>query len=165
MQGPVEPLDVLAEDGRVLEARAREEVHRLGLLHRCVHVFVLDPEGRLWLQRRALDRRLWPGLWTSSASGHLDAGEAEADAARRELREELGLDLAPRRVAEFRHRDAEENEVAGLWEARTAARPAPGPEVMEVRAVARAELAAWRAREPGAFAPSFHAALRAYGWG
>lgn len=157
-------LDVLDDRGRVVATLPRDEVHARGLLHRCVHVFVLDPRGRLWLQRRAPDRELWPGLWTSTASGHVDAGEGEEQAARRELREEMGLEAPLRRVAEFRHRDAREHEVAGLWVGSSEAAPRPGPEVMEVQALARAELAELRGSRPGDFAPSFGAALRAHGW-
>lgn len=162
-----EPLDVLDEQGRVVATLPREEVHARGLLHRCVHVFVRTPRGALWVQRRSLDRRLWPGRWTSSVSGHVDAGEGEGEAAVREAREELGLALGPgevRRVAEFRYRDAEEHEVAGLWEATTPQEPRPGPEVMDVRAVDRAALGAWLEERPGDFAPSFLAALRRYPW-
>ena len=36
-----------------------------------------------------------PGVWDSSAAGHLDAGEDYATAARRELQEELGITDAP----------------------------------------------------------------------
>jgi len=33
-----------------------------------------------------------PGLWDTSAAGHLDSGESYLDCARRELGEELGID-------------------------------------------------------------------------
>lgn len=157
-------LDVLDDAGRVVGQRPRAEVHRLGLLHRCVHVFVLDARGRLWLQKRDIARELYPGLWTSSASGHVDAGEDEVAAAKREVREELGLDVQPRRVAEFRFRDEHEHELAGLWEARSEAQPRPGPEVLGVMPLTREELAELHGRMPWTFAPSFLAALRAYGW-
>lgn len=157
-------LEALDERGRSLGAMPREEVHAKGLLHRCVHVFVLDAEGRLWLQKRGLEQRSWPGMWTSSASGHVEAGEDERAAAVRELREELGLRAEPRRVGEFRFRDAQENEVSGLWEARAGEPPGPGPEVLAVMALDRGELAELRARLPRSFAPSFEAALRCYGW-
>lgn len=163
--GPLaELLDVLDAQGRAMARLPRDEVHAKGLLHRCVHVFVLDPGQRLWLQRRALDRELWPGLWTSTASGHVEAGEPEEGAARRELAEEMGLETPLRRVAEFRFRDAREHEVAGLWVGASRDAPRPGPEVMAVQALARGDLAALRARRAGDFAPSFGAALRAFGW-
>jgi isopentenyldiphosphate isomerase len=165
MAAPAEEwLDVLDEAGRVAGKLPREEVHRRALLHRSVHVFVFDPAGKLWLQKRALDRALNPGLWTSSASGHLASGEPEAEGAAREVEEEIGLRVEPRRVGEFRHREGLENEVCSLWEARTDQPARPGPEVLAVMAVDRGELDALRARLPGSFAPSFGGALRAYGW-
>lgn len=157
-------IDVLDAKGKVLKAMPRDEVHRKGLLHRCVHIFVFDPAGRLWLQKRSIGVRLYPGKWTSSASGHVDAGEREERAALREAKEELRLDLELRRVGEFRFRDENENEISGLYEATTAEIPKAGHDVIAVMALSKAELAALRARLPGAFAPSFGAALAAYGW-
>jgi isopentenyldiphosphate isomerase len=56
-----------------------------------VHVLVFDQHGRLFLQKRSMRKDLCPGLWDSSCSGHLDAGEEYDHAAVRELQEELGL--------------------------------------------------------------------------
>jgi 16S rRNA (adenine1518-N6/adenine1519-N6)-dimethyltransferase len=161
---PAEEVDVLDERGARVGTVSREEAHARDLLHRCVHVLVFTPDGRLWLQKRALDRSLWPGLWTSSVSGHVDAGEDERAAAVREAVEEIGLALTPKRVGEFRYRDARENELAGLWEATTSELPKPGAEVLAVIALGKEELAELHARLPERFTPSFAAALRAYGW-
>jgi 8-oxo-dGTP pyrophosphatase MutT (NUDIX family) len=49
---------------------------------------VLDPEGRVLLHRH---KRL--GIWLQPG-GHVDPGETAADAARRETREETGVDAA-----------------------------------------------------------------------
>ncbi|HEX7125255.1 MAG TPA: NUDIX domain-containing protein [Thermodesulfobacteriota bacterium] len=88
---PDEIFDVVDEADRVVGRAARAVVHRLGLRHRAAHVFLLDSAGRLYLQRRSLSKDENPGLWDSSAAGHLDAGETYAEAARRELAEELGV--------------------------------------------------------------------------
>jgi isopentenyldiphosphate isomerase len=56
-----------------------------------VHVLVFDQHGRLFLQKRSMKKDLCGGLWDSSCSGHLDAGEDYDHAAVRELHEELGL--------------------------------------------------------------------------
>src|SRR5262249_47734551 len=69
------------------------EVHRLGLMHRAVHVLVFNRRGQLFLQKRSRTKDTFPGAWDSSASGHVDADEAYDDCAVRELREELGLIL------------------------------------------------------------------------
>jgi isopentenyldiphosphate isomerase len=158
-----ELLDVVDDADRVLDSLPRDEVHRRGLLHRCAHLFVFDAKGRLWLQKRAIGLRLYPGLWTSSASGHVDAGEGYLAAAQREAREELGLDVKPREVAKFRFQDGEENEVSALCEARSAERPRPHrEEVLAVMALPPGEVEELMARLPRGFAPSFLAAWKAW---
>ena len=80
-------------DGRdtVVGRAARREVHARGLLHRAVHILVFDGAGRVFLQKRSMKKDIAPGLWDSSCSGHVDAGENYDAAAVRELAEELGL--------------------------------------------------------------------------
>ena len=67
------------------------EARRQKLLRRVVLVLLHDATGRLYLQRRSKHKNSYPGLWDVSASGHVRAGEAREDAARRELYEELGV--------------------------------------------------------------------------
>jgi len=42
-----ELVDVVDEQDRVERTLPRDEVHAQGLLHRCVHVFVFDGQGKL----------------------------------------------------------------------------------------------------------------------
>lgn len=99
-----ERFDVLDATGAPTGSTApRSVVHRDGLFHRAVHVWLLSPRaGELLLQRRAAVKDSWPGWWDISAAGHLSAGQASADAAARELAEELGLRL-PRERLRFLH--------------------------------------------------------------
>jgi isopentenyl-diphosphate delta-isomerase type 1 len=76
---------------RPLGARRRGDVHRLGLLHRSVHILVFNSRGELLLQKRSMAKDISPGLWDTSAAGHVDFGESYDDCARRELGEELGI--------------------------------------------------------------------------
>lgn len=87
--------DVVNERDEVVRRATRREVHATGLWHRAVHVMVFDRAGGVFLQRRSMRKDLSPGLWDSSCSGHLDAGEAYDAAAIRELREEIGVQVAP----------------------------------------------------------------------
>lgn len=66
------------------------EVHRRGLFHPAVSVFVLQG-AQVLLQRRALGKYHTPGLWTNACCTHPRWGEAPAACAARRLREELGL--------------------------------------------------------------------------
>lgn len=92
-QDPDELFDVVDGEDHVIGQATRAVVHRDRLLHRSAHVFVFNPQGELFVQRRALTKDEDPGAWDSSAAGHLDTGESYAAGARRELAEELGLDL------------------------------------------------------------------------
>ena len=95
-----EIFDVVNEGDEVIGQQSRGEVHRLGLMHRAVHVLVFNAAGQVFLQKRSLKKDRQPGVWDSSASGHLSSGEDYDACAVRELREEIGLQLgeAPRRL-------------------------------------------------------------------
>src|ERR1700688_3397594 len=86
-----EIFDVVNEQDRVIGQRPRSEVHRLGLMHRAVHVLVFNARGEVFLQKRSMTKDREPGKWDSSTSGHLDSGEDYDAGAVRELREEIGL--------------------------------------------------------------------------
>jgi isopentenyldiphosphate isomerase len=87
-----EIFDIANELDEVIGSAARNEVHRRGLMHRATHVLVFNCRGEVFLQKRSLKKDRQPGLWDSSASGHVDSGEDYDACAVRELREELGLD-------------------------------------------------------------------------
>src|SRR5215469_16422568 len=91
---PEEIFDVVNERDQVIDRKPRNEVHRLGLMHRAVHVLVFNPRGEIFLQKRSMKKDRQPGVWDSSASGHVDAGEDYDACALRELSEELGLKLS-----------------------------------------------------------------------
>jgi 16S rRNA (adenine1518-N6/adenine1519-N6)-dimethyltransferase len=86
-----EVFDVVDENDEVIEQRTRGDVHRLGLRHRAVHVLMFNRHGDLFLQQRSHLKDVSPMAWDSSAAGHLDSGESYAEAAVREIREELGV--------------------------------------------------------------------------
>jgi isopentenyldiphosphate isomerase len=87
-----EIFDIVNERDEVIGKAPRAEVHRRGLMHRATHVLVFNSRGQVFLQKRSLKKDRQPGLWDSSASGHLDSGESYDACAVRELREEIGLE-------------------------------------------------------------------------
>ena len=101
-QNHEEWFDVVNERDEVVGRKLRRDVHAHGWLHRAVHVLVFNPAGQVFLQKRSMTKDMSPGLWDSSCSGHLDAGEDYDMAAWRELQEEIGLKVEP--VAEANNR-------------------------------------------------------------
>ncbi|KAI8470173.1 MAG: NUDIX hydrolase domain-like protein [Monoraphidium minutum] len=87
-----EVFEIVDDSCAVIGRELRGEVHRRGLLHRAVYVWVFDAAGRLLLQRRAWEKKIGPGQWDLSAAEHLAVGETFHQAAERGLREELGID-------------------------------------------------------------------------
>ncbi len=87
-----ELIDVLDESGNPTGQKVdKSDVHRDGLWHRDVHVWVTD--GRHILeQQRNWDKSIMPGQWDISVGGHVMAGETFAEAALRETREEIGIE-------------------------------------------------------------------------
>jgi 16S rRNA (adenine1518-N6/adenine1519-N6)-dimethyltransferase len=86
-----EVFDVVNERNEVIGQLTRGEVHARKLLHRAVHIFVINKRGHIYLQQRSHLKDVSPLKWDSSAAGHLDAGEGYESAAVRELGEEIGI--------------------------------------------------------------------------
>jgi isopentenyldiphosphate isomerase len=89
-----ERVDILDEDGNQTGRTAtKREVHTRGWFHPTVHVWFYTPNAMVLLQQRGKDKDTYPLLWDVSVAGHVAASEAIADAAQREVAEEIGLDI------------------------------------------------------------------------
>jgi 8-oxo-dGTP pyrophosphatase MutT (NUDIX family) len=65
------------------------------LRHAATAVVVRDPGGRIYVHRRTETKDVYPGRRDFAAGGVIVAGEEPADAAVRELAEELGISGVP----------------------------------------------------------------------
>ena len=110
-----EIFDVVNERDEVIDRQPRSVVHRMGLKHRATHVLVFDSRGEVFLQKRSMKKDRQPGLWDSSASGHLDSGESYDACAVRELREEIGLSVTQPLVRLFKINACEETDGEFVW--------------------------------------------------
>jgi len=91
-----EMLEIVDGEGKVIGLAPRSECHgNPALVHRVVHVIVVNGRGEILLQKRAPDKDIQPGKWDTSVGGHLDPGEDFDTAVRREMKEELGIDGVP----------------------------------------------------------------------
>lgn len=103
----LEQVVLLDEEGRPIGVAPKHEVHhRETPLHLAFSCYVIDPDGRLLVTRRALDKRTWPGVWTNSCCGHPGPGEEVSEAVVRRTQEELGIELTGLRLVlpDFRYR-------------------------------------------------------------
>lgn len=85
-------LDVVNENDEIIDSKSREDIHRLGLIHRQVHVWMFDENKNLFLQKRGFTQTS-AGLLDATVGGHVNKGENYIDAAIRETREETGMEI------------------------------------------------------------------------
>ncbi len=81
-----ERVEILNKAGDSSGVTTKDEAHERGLLHPVVVVYLWDPQGRLYVQRRTKDNHL-----DHSVAGHISFGETPEQAAQRELAEEFGI--------------------------------------------------------------------------
>jgi len=93
MKQRVEYLDIVDEKDRTIGKDTRENIHKKNLIHRGVHVFVLNNKGEILVQKRARDKDYLPGFYDASVGGQVLSGESYEQAAEREIKEELGLNF------------------------------------------------------------------------
>ena len=158
-----EIFDVVDEEDRVIGRAARSDVHARGLLHRAVNIFVFDDEGRLLLQLRSPAKDEFPSRYTSSASGHLAAGEDYDTAAARELEEELGLSTPLTYVGKLPASPQTANEHSALYTTHAAGDLQHDPEeITRVEFLEPAQIARMIEQTPERFAPPFVALFQWY---
>ncbi len=89
-----EYLDLIDEDGNVIDKMPRGEVHRRGLNNfMVINSFVKNKEGKLLFPRRTNKVSLYPLCLDIGVGGHVDSGEDYLSAFKREALEELSIDL------------------------------------------------------------------------
>ena len=153
-----ELFDVVDEQDRVTGQLARREVHRLKLRHRAVHLLVVNRAGHIFLHQRSMQKDLFPGVWDSSAAGHVGAGEDYDGTAERELAEELGCRPARAPQPLFKIEAREETGQEFVWVYRV---DADGPFTLQPDEIERGDwfspeaIDRWVAERPHEIAPAF----------
>jgi isopentenyldiphosphate isomerase len=97
MNGPTELWQLYNNQGSPILGKGalKEDVYGRALLHAASHVWIWRRTNNnsieILLQKRATDKKTWPGRYDISAAGHIDIGEDPITAAIRETQEEIGF--------------------------------------------------------------------------
>lgn len=159
---PDELVVLLSEDGAELGTAPKATVHTTDTpLHRAFSCHIFNDEGDVLLTRRALSKKTWPGVWTTSVCGHPGPGESDAAAIARRVAEELGTTVTAITViaADYRYRAVDasgvvEYEICPVYRAVLTAALAPNPdEVAEYTWVTPDKLLTAVRAVPAAFSP------------
>lgn len=165
------PVVIVDENDNETGTAPLAEVWQKGLYHRIASIFIEDEQGRMLLQLRSPEVRLYPRCWDQAAGGHVDAGQSYDQAAANEMAEELGLsDFALTPLGTFRSNNTlEDGRIINQFERVYLARIPSGAklkleaeEVSKVRWFTPAELKKEIAEHPEAFTPGLLYGLQKY---
>jgi len=151
-----EILEIVDSQDRVIGSGLRGEIHRKGLMHRAVHLFVFNTRGEIYVQRRSAYKDRHPLKLDSSAAGHVGLGESYESTAVRELQEELGIISGVDQVLRVAACDATDNEHVVLFKVVSDAEPVPNPdEILWGAFMKPQEVSSLMDKHPKDFVPAF----------
>ena len=88
-----EILDVVDRNDNVIGQKKRSKLQKEDSGFRAINVFLLNPKGQIWIPRRAAHKMAFPLCLDMSCGGYVRSGESYEDAFKREVKEELALDV------------------------------------------------------------------------
>ncbi len=104
-----EEVILVDQKDRPIGTMPKLKAHIEGKLHRAFSIFVFNHAGELLLQQRAFDKYHSAGKWTNTCCSHPRPGEQTIFAAKRRLKEEMGMECELAPVFSFSYTAAFEN--------------------------------------------------------
>ncbi len=108
-----ELLDIVDEEDNVTGSASSEEIHEKYLLHRAVHILIIDSKGRIFCRQRSPKKERYPGYWSTSAGSHIASGESYEETTAT-LKNDLGISELEM-IGKIRVRDQHENEMCTVY--------------------------------------------------
>ncbi len=128
-----DPVVLIDENGNPAGTTGKLDAHQRGLRHQAISVIIRNKAGHLLLQRRHLEKYHCGGKWTNACCSHPRPGERAATAARRRLREEMGIAVRLKLLFQTEYRakvstDLVEHEVVDVFAGTFDGVPRPDPD-------------------------------------
>jgi len=128
-----DPVVLIDGKGKPAGTAGKLIAHQRGLRHQAISVVIRNKAGHLLLQRRHLEKYHCGGEWTNACCSHPRPGERLATAARRRLREEMGIAVPLKLLFRTEYRanvsaDLIEHEVVDVFTGTFDGTPRPDPD-------------------------------------
>lgn len=73
--------------------KKKSEIKRDGDFHRAISVCIINNQNEILMQQRSSNKKVFPNLWSIFVKGHVASGENSLESAKREILEELGIEI------------------------------------------------------------------------
>ena len=150
------------ENDNVIGLRPKHDFYTGKYIHRGAHLLLFNSKNEILLQKRALDKKWSPGLYSHSVSGTV-ADESYEDCIKRETKEELGISIPVKYV--FKHFASSNNDQAfhAIFIGKTDKEISPdNREMSEVRWMPVEELRKDIEKHPEIYARTFAESMKKY---
>lgn len=98
----MEYIDIVDEQGNPTGEKVERSIaHSQGIRHRTAHIWIVrkvNDRYQVLMQKRAMNKESFPGMFDTSSAGHIQAGDEPLESALRELYEELGIQAQPQQL-------------------------------------------------------------------
>jgi isopentenyl-diphosphate Delta-isomerase len=105
----MEQVILVDEQDNAIGIMEKMEAHEKALLHRAFSVFIMNSNGEMLLQQRALTKYHSAGLYTNACCSHPRPQEQTLQAAVRRTQEELGITINPKHIFSFTYKAVFDN--------------------------------------------------------
>jgi len=110
-----EQIDIVNEKDEIIGQADIIEAHKKGLLHRAVHIFIINSKGRLFCRQRSFKKSVYPGYWSTSAALHVMHGQSYDQTAKKCIKSILGIECDLKVIGKINLHDKIENETGPLY--------------------------------------------------
>jgi len=104
-------LYVIDSNGTLLRKENSDVIHKTGALHRAIHILVANGDREIFVRKRSIKKKLYPGVWSTSVGAHILEKNTPEKTAETNLTKFLGLQLPLVLIAECQVKDDIENEL------------------------------------------------------
>ncbi len=99
----METLILVDSSDKEIGYEEKEKCHSPPKLHRAFSVFILNSSNEMLITQRSSAKKTWPLFWSNACCSHPGKGESCEAAAKRRVKEELGIECEPRFLFKFEY--------------------------------------------------------------
>lgn len=108
-------VDLINNKDKVIGQAGIDYVHKKLLLHRAVHIFIINSEGKLFCRQRSFKKKIYPGYWSTSVGKHVLSDHTYKQTANEALKNTLGITCKLNKIGKIKIQDNIENEITMLF--------------------------------------------------